>query len=165
MLDHPKIIKLISYYFVDNDQIALLLEYAIGGTLKKYLAEKEKLEEEETKNIISQILDALSYCHSKDLIHRDMKLENIMYIDNQRTSIKLIDFGISGIVSEAINAGSIKYLPPEVINGDLECKPGVDTWAVGCITYELLSGKKLFCGDNIEAIKVSYLNNKLYRKK
>ena len=136
----------------------MLLEYAGGGSLKNYLKEKGKLEESEAKLIITQVINALMYCHSKDLVHRDLKPENVMYMDESKKKIKLIDFGISGIFSEEINAGSYKYLPPEVINGtNIESKPSLDVWSLGCIVYELLVGEKLFKGKNFNEVKVRKL--------
>lgn len=156
-LDHPKIIKLENYFCMNSNEIALLLEYAHGGTLKQLLKEKGKIEEDEARNIINQVLEALIYCHSKELIHRDLKLDNIVFADKERKKIKLIDFGISGIQKEEINAGSVRYLPPEVNSGaEMSSNPGVDFWAVGCIMYEIITGEKLFKGESVSEIKVSH---------
>lgn len=154
-LDHPKIIKLENYFCMNSNEIALLLEYAQGGTLKQLLKERGKIEEDEARIIISQVLEALIYCHSKELIHRDLKLDNIVFADKERKKIKLIDFGISGIQKEEINAGSVRYLPPEVNSGaEMSSNPGVDFWAVGCIMFEIITGEKLFKGETVSEIKV-----------
>lgn len=154
-LDHPKIIKLENYFCINSNEIALLLEYAEGGTLRQLLKEKGKFDEDETRSIIMQVLEALTYCHNKELIHRDLKLENIVFADKERRKIKLIDFGISGIQKEEINAGSVRYLPPEVNSGaEMASNPGVDFWAVGCIMYEMITGEKLFKGETNSEIKV-----------
>lgn len=153
-LDYPKIIRLITYFYLSSLEIALVLEYAAGGTLRSYLEQKGIIEENEARSIIKSILEALQYCHFKGIIHRDLKLENIMYSDSSKSSIKLIDFGIAGIMKESINVGTIKYLPPEVVNGtDIDSKPCIDSWAVGCIIYELLTGKQLFSGMNSTEVK------------
>lgn len=154
-LDYPKIIRLITYFSLSSREIGLVLEYAAGGTLKKYLAEKGTIDEDEAKGIISSILEALHYCHLKGIVHRDLKLDNVVFGDCSRSTIKLIDFGISGVKKESINVGTLKYLPPEVVNGiDMDSKPSIDTWAIGCITYELLFGSQLFAGQDTNEIKL-----------
>lgn len=163
ILDHKNIIKLENYFLLNNENLVLLLEYVEGGTLKEYLNEKIKLEEDETRNIIKTLLNVLKYCHDKDIIHKDLKPTNLMYSNSNRSLIKVIDFGISGILNrENILAGTIRYLPPEVISGDYENDPLIDCWAVGCITYELLTGEKLFKGESNSEIKVNYLYRKTY---
>jgi serine/threonine protein kinase len=156
-LDHPNIIKLLNYFQIDGDEIALLLEYAEGGTIKKYMKSVGKLNEDEAKSIVIKLLETLEYCHGKEIIHRDLKPENIMYSDNEKIKIKIIDFGIAGLCQrETIGAGTARYLPPEVISGnDYESRPQIDCWAVGCITYELLTGEKLFKGESYNEIKVN----------
>ena len=97
-LSHPNIIKLINYCSVDNDQIALILEYGSGGTLKgifniniypDHLKIKGYLTEEEVKEIFTQILDGVNYCHSRGIIHRDIKLENIIFAEEEDHKIKV----------------------------------------------------------------------------
>jgi calcium-dependent protein kinase len=70
------------------------------------------------RNIIKQIINAIEVCHQKGIIHRDLKLENVMFLDKNKTTIKVVDFGISGKCkgnsSEKNNAGTILYMAPEV---------------------------------------------------
>lgn len=156
-LDHHNIIKLETYFQLESDELALLLEYAEGGTLKSYLSERSRLEEKEAKQIINKLLDTLQYCHKKEIIHRDLKLDNIMYSDSSKMNLKIIDFGIAGLFKkEIINAGTVRYLPPEVLNGtNCASLASIDCWAVGCISYELITGEKLFKGESSKSIKVS----------
>lgn len=162
LLNHPNIIKFDSYFYNESEEsIYLVLEYAKGGSLKEYLRKNQSLSEEKSKIIIQQLLEALSFCHSKSIIHRDLKPENIMFSDIDYFKIKIIDFGISGILKEVIKAGSLRYTPPEIVNNiDNESKPSIDTWAIGCITYELLTGNRLIKGSNIAEVKES-VNNEL----
>ena len=74
-----------------------------------------KTREEMAKNIFTQIIDVLSYCHERQIVHRDLKLENIMISNQKDLTIKVIDFGIASIGNESSNAGTIKYLAPEVL--------------------------------------------------
>ena len=155
-LDHPHIIKLETYFQLESDQMALVLEYAKEGTLKQYLNSKKKLDENESKRIIIQLLETLRYCHMKEIVHRDLKLDNIMLSNEEKNFIKIIDFGIAGLFqTENIKAGTIRYTAPEVLNGsDCDSRPSIDCWSVGCITYELLTGERLFKGEVNSEIRV-----------
>jgi calcium/calmodulin-dependent protein kinase I len=94
------------------------MQYARGGELNSYLYEKSILSELETKGIFKQIHDAVKYIHSRNVIHRDLKPNNILFIDEQKENIVLIDFGISGLyhgnIKQSIKAGTTKFIPPEV---------------------------------------------------
>lgn len=69
--------------------VAILMEYLQGGELLEHLQAKGKLTEEEARNIFIQILNAISYCHKEKIIHRDLKLENILFTDQTKTTIKV----------------------------------------------------------------------------
>jgi serine/threonine protein kinase len=120
------------------------------------LREKKKLSESEARELFRQILEAVLYCHSKGIIHRDIKLENILFSNEERTKIKIIDFGVSGLLkTEKSKSGTLRYMPPEVVNGsNLNSLPYIDIWALGCILYELITGETLFKGNSREEIKV-----------
>lgn len=155
LIDHPHIIKLETYFQIESDYLALLLEYARGGTLKEHIKEKGKMQEYEVRDIMRQILNTLNYLHVKEIIHRDLKLENLVFEDSSRKVLKIIDFGIAGLFeNDHSKAGSLSYIAPEVICGlSLASKPSIDVWSMGCILFELLTGEKLFKGSR-EDIKV-----------
>lgn len=77
----------------------MIMELATGGELTDYVRKKGRLDEIEARKIIVQIINAIAYCHSSGVIHRDLKLENIMFLDDdpEELTIKVIDFGISGV--------------------------------------------------------------------
>ena len=155
-LEHPKIIKLYSYFATKQNSIALIMEYVGGGTLRQYIKQHQNrcLEEYETRNIIYQILKVISYCHKMNIIHHDLKPENILFTDSSHSSIKIIDFGISSLINCKNKAGSLIYLPPEIINEkDTRSIPSVDIWSIGCIFGEMLIGKILFKGQNTKETK------------
>lgn len=120
-LRHNNIIKVINCYTLPNMQVVLVMEYLQGGDLVDYLQEKGKLSEEEAKVIFKQIADAIRYCHEKRLIHRDLKLENILLTSKHEKQIKIIDFGIATValdfVMDKIDIGSLSYMAPEVLSG------------------------------------------------
>ena len=75
------------------------MEYAKGGTLRNLLRDKKFLSEVEAYTIFKQIVLAMSYCHKKKCIHRDLKLENILLADKDSTDVRIVDFGIAGLIS------------------------------------------------------------------
>jgi len=107
----------------------------------------KRLPEWRTKVIFRQILSAIEYCHRNKIIHRDMKLENVIKAnaDPDCNLIKIVDFGIAGLAcgnqSEVTNAGSLNYLPPEIFNHrNVRAGPPLDIWAMGCLLYAMLVG-------------------------
>ena len=156
-LEHTNIIKLYSYFATkDNNNIALIMEYLSGGTLRQYIKQHQnrRLAEYEARNITYQILLIISYCHKMNIIHHDLKPDNILFTDNSHTCIKIIDFGISSLMNSKNRGGSLVYLPPEIINGeDYRAVPSVDMWSIGCIFGEMLIGKFLFRGIDVNETK------------
>ncbi|EAS01298.2 Serine/Threonine kinase domain protein (macronuclear) [Tetrahymena thermophila SB210] len=147
-LNHKYIIKL--YKVIENSQsINLVMEYSSSIPLSVYLKQKsgKRLHELEAKVIFRQILEAVLYLHKKRVIHRDIKLENILINSNRK--IKLIDFGFSIQVQPSCKltmfCGTPNYMAPEIIN-----KKGysfeVDIWALGILLYKLLTGYYPFAG-------------------
>ena len=155
-LNHPKIIKLYSYFISKEGRLSLIMEYLPGGTLRQYIKQhiNKRLDENESKNILNQILEIISYCHKMNIIHHDLKPDNILFSDSAHTHIKIIDFGISSIINENNRGGSLQYLPPEIIfHKNIKSSPSVDIWSIGCIFAEMVKGEKLFKGENIDEIK------------
>lgn len=125
------------------------MEYLEGGELEGYLKNKGRLDEDEAREIFNQVISAIAYCHNQKIIHRDLKLENILKIDHHSNKIKIVDFGIAGLYagrkSEVTKAGSIFYLPPEIFeNKNVNASPSLDIWSIGIILYQLVVGKLPF---------------------
>ena len=153
-LKHPQIIELYSFCLTDENEFALIMEYIPGGTLKEYIKKNKQLDEEEAKKILKQILEIISYCHKMNIIHHDLKPDNILFTDDNHKQIKIIDFGISSLMYDKSDAGSLLYLPPEIItHKDMTSSPSVDVWSIGCIFGEMLKGECLFKSENIDRIK------------
>jgi serine/threonine protein kinase len=148
-LRHPNIVQLIDAFPL-QDQVCFVMEYCRGGELKKYLKENGPLPQEEALTISLQMSEAIRYCHNSKIIHRDLKLENILFADPFHSSLKIVDFGIAGMFSigsegEKSNAGSLLYIAPEVLSGrDIHASPSLDIWSMGCIIYYLLTGSHPF---------------------
>ena len=94
---------------------------------------------------MKQIITGLSSCHDKGIIHRDLKLENILFTDNEHKYIKIVDFGIAGFclnyLKEKTDAGTFKYMAPEVLKGEITlANPAMDIWACGIMLFQMLFG-------------------------
>ena len=92
-----------------------------------------------------QILAGLQECHGRGIIHRDLKLENVLFMDQSRKQIKIVDFGIAGFcltnLKEKTDAGTFKYMAPEVLKGDISlANPSMDIWSVGMMMFIMLYG-------------------------
>lgn len=160
---HKNIIKFINSFIYDN-HFYTVMEYARGGELNIYLSEKRYLSESESKRIFKQLHDAVKYIHSKNVIHRDLKPNNILFLDENRECVSLIDFGISGFYSgnikETIKAGTTKFISPEIASGmTYSSSPKMDVWSLGVILYLMLFGQFPF-----DANKDSDILNKIIKE-
>ena len=172
-LAHPNIIKIYSFYTYEN-YLYNVMEYAQGGELTQLINEKDPIPEEKIKNIFKQIYKAVQYLHNKNIIHRDLKTNNIVFLDKEQTHAAIIDFGISSTScgGDVLKAGTLKYLPPEILNGgNFKNSIKIDMWALGIILYLLNFKKFPFDGKTFSDIKknifydpVIYPNNIKIRK-
>ena len=158
-LSNPNIVEV---YDVgeDNGEYYIVMEYVEGKHLKNLLKKRGKLTVPEVVDIVLQITNGLSVAHDSYLIHRDIKPQNILILDNGL--IKITDFGIA----VAMNAtqltqtnsvmGSVHYLPPEQASGKGATLQS-DIYSIGILMYELLTGKLPFKGDNAVEIALKHL--------
>ena len=152
LLNHPNIVKVYDVSVNDHLQY-IVMEYVDGMTLREYLNERGgKLSSRETVHFISQILKALEHAHANGVVHRDIKPQNIMLLDNGQ--LRMMDFGIARI-SRADNQmlagkamGSVHYISPEQAKGD-ETDRTSDIYSVGVMMYEMLSGRLPFDADDM----------------
>ncbi len=152
MCQHPNIIKLVDL-FENQSYYQIVLEYMQGKDLFEYMQKREfRIGEARAKEITTQIADGLMYLHNYGIMHRDLKLENIMMSDaSDGAVVKLVDFGLSKFVGPNGTAdelyGTLGYVAPEVLKKQaygFSC----DMWGLGCIVYALLSGCLPFDDDN-----------------
>ena len=172
-LNHDNIVKFYGYSETNN-QLLIKMEYIKYGTLSKWMKGKQKIKEEEASVILSKVLSAVEYMHSKHICHRDLKPENIMFSEeNDLSSIKIIDFGLSAqhfnYLTNNEYCGTLIYMAPEQIEKKLY-HYSVDIWSIGILMFMLLNGgKHPFYQKNdkkedvIKKIKIGKLNfiNKL----
>lgn len=146
-LSHPNIVR-IHDLAPRARKPYLTMEYVDGITLEQYLGHKDKLSVKEMLSLARPILSAISYAHSKGVVHRDIKPQNIMI--NRSGVVKVMDFGIAQVLKDTYTkltgkylTGTPQYMSPEHISGR---PPDVrsDVYSLGCLFYELLDGKPPF---------------------
>ena len=157
IVDHPNIIKLYEF-FEDACNFYLVTDYLTGGELLDFIIKNKIISEHETAKYIRQVLESISYLHSKNIVHRDIKLENLVFESTEPESLlKLIDFGTSVIRNPLhkmkSRKGTLAYLAPEVFKGKYNEK--CDIWSIGVIMYILLSGEMPFGGINDQDVILS----------
>ncbi|MCI4382071.1 hypothetical protein PGIGA_G00259300 [Pangasianodon gigas] len=146
-LRHPHIISIYEV-FENKDKIVIVMEYASKGELYDYISERRRLTERETRHFFRQIVSAVHYCHKNGVVHRDLKLENVLLDEN--CNIKIADFGLSNLYHKdkllQTFCGSPLYASPEIVNGRPYRGPEVDSWALGVLLYTLVYGTMPFDG-------------------
>eukprot|EP01129_Flabellula_baltica_P005738 TRINITY_DN2096_c0_g1_i1.p1 TRINITY_DN2096_c0_g1~~TRINITY_DN2096_c0_g1_i1.p1 ORF type:complete len:358 (-),score=45.60 TRINITY_DN2096_c0_g1_i1:43-1116(-) len=150
LLKSDYLIRLVDQ-FHEKSQIYLVFELAKGGELFGYIAQREFiLPENSTRDIIHQLLLGTAYMHSSGIAHRDLKLENIVLMNDQcPLEIKIIDFGLSIDINRTVPCypcGSPEYLAPEILLSKPYDGTAADMWAIGVITFMLLGGYPPFTG-------------------
>jgi serine/threonine protein kinase len=151
-LNHANIPKLLFSASLDNQDHLMGLELGRGGCLLNIVEEAGSLSEEYAVGILQQVFAAVAYAHSRFYIHRDIKLENIVFKDASRKSILLIDWGMSTMYSASSflheDCGSLHYASPELLRFHPYRGPEVDAWALGVLTFTVLVGRFPFLGSS-----------------
>ncbi|KRF85408.1 twitchin isoform X27 [Drosophila virilis] len=150
-LHHQKLINLHDA-FEDDDEMVLILEFLSGGELfERITAEGYVMTEAEVINYMRQICEGIRHMHEKNIIHLDIKPENIMCQTRTSTNVKLIDFGLATRLDPnevvKITTGTAEFAAPEIVNRE-PVGFYTDMWATGVLAYVLLSGLSPFAGDN-----------------
>ena len=156
VLSHPNIVKILNVSFGTNFQY-IVMEYIFGITLKEYISKKENIEWPDAVQIIKQVLLAISHAHSRGIIHRDIKPQNIMIL--QDGTVKVTDFGIARFFNNETQTitdktiGSVHYISPEQAKG-LKTDYKSDIYSIGVVLYELLTKKLPFEADNAVSVAI-----------
>jgi serine/threonine protein kinase len=146
-LNHPNIVKMLAAIQEDN-QYYLMIEYMSGGSLADLLQQTPKLSVNRVLDIVLDLADALTRAHRLNIIHRDIKPDNVLMATDGTP--RLTDFGIarysnSEMTETGIVIGTVAYVPPEVLNGEPIDERG-DIWSFGVLLFEMLAGQRPFQG-------------------
>jgi len=161
LLDHPNIIRF--YQVVENYQyIHLVSSFAENGELYEHVTKNGSLSEAEARKYFVQICNAISYCHEKGVVHRDLKIENVLLDCNN--NVRIADFGFSNYFKPPrlleTFCGSPQYAAPEIFNGKHYDGFKTDIWSLGIILYVLVTGGLPFDGDSIQEVKQNVLRGR-----
>ena len=162
-LSHQNIVEMYDV-FDENGDYFIVMEYVQGKTLKNLIKKRNKMVMSEIVDIMLQITDGMAHAHDSYIIHRDIKPQNIMILENGL--IKITDFGIAMALNDAqltqTNSvmGSVHYLPPEQANGKGSTIRS-DVYSMGILMYELVTGRIPFKGENAVEIAIKQMREPL----
>ena len=153
-LSHPGIVTIFDFG-EDNGRYFIAMEYLEGETLKSRIARTGPLSTEEAVRILSALCDAVEYAHARQIVHRDIKPDNIHILPDG--TVKITDFGIARMLGEQTITvagqvfGTPSYMAPEQIRGAM-VDARTDIFSLGLVLFEMLSGRKAFWGEALETV-------------
>ena len=159
MLSHPNIVAVYDVSHSDDVEY-IVMELVDGITLKQYMDKRGAISWKEALHFTKQITKALAHAHSRGIIHRDIKPQNIMLLKDG--TIKVADFGIAALENEMQESGqavgSIHYIAPEQARGE---NPDArsDIYSLGIVMYEMLTGRKPYTGETLGEIAVKHMSS------
>lgn len=159
MLSHPNIVAVYDVSHSDDVEY-IVMELVDGISLKQYMDKRGAISWKEALHFTKQITKALAHAHSRGIIHRDIKPQNIMLLKDG--TIKVADFGIAALENEMQESGqavgSIHYIAPEQARGE---NPDArsDIYSLGIVMYEMLTGRKPYTGETIGEIAVKHMSS------
>ncbi|KAF8680752.1 hypothetical protein HU200_045597 [Digitaria exilis] len=158
LIHHPNVVQLYEV-MGSKTRIYIVLEFVMGGELHDIVATSGRLKEDEARRYFQQLINAIDYCHSRGVYHRDLKLENLLL--DMAGNLKISDFGLSAISDQVKNDGLLhttcgtpNYVAPEVIDDKGYDGALADLWSCGVILFVLLAGYLPFEDDNIASLYI-----------
>ncbi|KAG5190064.1 putative serine/threonine kinase, partial [Tribonema minus] len=147
-LDHPRVVRLVEV-LKSSRNLFLVSALAEGGDLFDKMASQEAFDETAARRHFSQMLEGVSYCHSRGICHRDLKPENVLL--DAEGNVQITDFGFSrtfleegAVLQMYTRCGTPNYIAPEVISGRGYRGPPADVWSLGVILYAIMAGSLPF---------------------
>ena len=147
-LGHPGVARLHGTFSAFGTHF-LVLEFVEGESLDRRLERDGALPLREALRLLERIADAMAHIHARGLVHRDVKPGNVMLASSG--SVKLLDFGLAGTGAEHVLAGTPLSMPPEQIDG-VDSGPATDVYALGCLAFEMFSGRSPFSGRTVDRL-------------
>lgn len=158
---HPNVVKLYET-FESNKYVLFSMEMWAGGDLLNYVRKRRKLKENVAKILFKQIIEAIGYIHTRSIVHRDIKLDNILL--DGKGNVKIGDFGVSRIVKpgEIMKEqwGTPAYIAPEILEDKGYTGYAVDIWSAGVVLYSMLYGSVPFKANNMEELHTMIMKGK-----
>ena len=142
MIRHKHVIRLLEV-FETTHYLYMVLEHANGGDLLNHVQRVKAMTEDETRPVFKQILYGIAHCHCRSVLHRDIKLDNILIGD--KGNVKVCDFGISRLIKDSKsmiveNCGTPAYMAPETFSEKGYCGFMSDIWSLGILLYAMVCG-------------------------
>lgn len=169
-LKHPNIIQVLDFGITPDSQAFLIMEFLEGRSLGQELEQETYLPIERALPIFVQVCDGLGFAHKKGIVHRDLKVDNIVLIQEpgQRDHVKIVDFGIAKMLAEGGKTvqgltrdgevfGSPLYMSPEQCQGSV-IDARSDIYSLGCVMYETITGSPPFIGTNSFETMTKHVN-------
>jgi 5'-AMP-activated protein kinase catalytic alpha subunit len=146
-----------------TEHIYMIMEYLPGGELFDYVLSRSKLNETQARILFQQIISAVDCCHQAGIVHRDLKLENMML--TSCGDVKLVDFGLAARLRDgnflSTYCGSLSYCAPEILGNVAYAGPEVDVWSCGIVLFTMLCGYFPFNADNTRDLFTQIKETKL----
>eukprot|EP00267_Zea_mays_P044282 XP_020396469.1 CBL-interacting protein kinase 31 isoform X1 [Zea mays] len=156
LIQHPNVVRLYEV-MGSKARIYIVLEFVMGGELHDIIATSGRLKEDEARRYFQQLINAVDYCHSRGVYHRDLKLENLLL--DVAGNLKISDFGLSALSDQVKNDGLLhttcgtpNYVAPEVIDDKGYDGALADLWSCGVILFVMLAGCLPFEDDNMASL-------------
>jgi len=164
-LRHQSVVKLYET-FETKRHMLLAMELCAGGDLLNYVRKRKKLDEVSCKVIFRQIIQGLGYIHRKRILHRDIKLDNILLDGNG--NVKIADFGVSKLVRPGDvmheQSGTPAYIAPEILKEEGYAGFKADIWSAGVVLYAMLCGTVPFKASNMKELHKMIIKGKYHLK-
>lgn len=154
LLNHPNIVRLLDFFYTSS-HFFLIFEYVKGMQLYDMVLKNLVIPEAAARRYFRQIISAVDYVHRNCIVHRDLKIENILIDHND--NIKIIDFGLSNFYDNKVLlstfCGSLYFAAPELLLGQRYHGPEVDIWSLGVVLYVMLCGKVPFDDESVYVLQ------------
>jgi eukaryotic-like serine/threonine-protein kinase len=161
---HPNIVAYIAHGDTGGGNHFLVEEWVDGGTLRKRIREAPGVTARDGIAVGIGIARALAAAHAHDIVHRDVKPENVLVAGSDLTTVKLADFGIARLTDPEVRLtrtgvmlGTPAYMSPEQARGSSEIGPAADVWALGSVMFEMLGGRTPFTGQTAASVRAKVI--------